>query len=301
MRVVPRNDSDTAWIFREPVVDIFRDVTATRSTPNKGAPKAVFHGDFHMEFCDDMSQLLQAYFREFTVEKLDRPWEAFTGSWSEGTLARALGLNVSYVGGGHCYVLVRVARHRDAARLADGFSPVRARLHSAVAEQADTVNIGDVPSVGRFVRNFGSHYITSYVTGNSLYQVLVYSPSVYTKVKSRLQESGVSSLGSSELSSLFSPWYAEHLGLVLPASGNTTVAKWAKSTLRIRSYFFTYTSLLKLHGNSKLLKELDSLLGNEALLQLHLRTLAPAFKDEGKRNWFDEVIDNNLKLWEVNM
>ena len=121
-------------------------------------------------------------------------------------------------------------------------------------------------------------------------------------VKSKMIDSdGTFSWSSPSLSSLFSPWYAEHLGLILPASGNTTVAQWAKNTLRIQSYIFTYSSLLKLHGNNKLLKEVDALLGNEALLKLHLSTLAPVFKDKEKRNWFEEVIDNNFKLWEVNM
>jgi torso-like protein len=59
--------------------------------------------------------------------------------------------------------------------------------------------------------------------------------------------------------------------------------------------------LLKLHENASLLRKLDGLLHNEALLQLNLRTLSPAFKDSVKREWFHEVIDNNLKLWEVNL
>jgi len=52
----------------------------------------VFQGNFHMEFCDNVKQLLQAYFRDFSVERLEKPWQAFTGSWSKVTLARNLGL-----------------------------------------------------------------------------------------------------------------------------------------------------------------------------------------------------------------
>lgn len=40
-----------------------------------------FHGDFHMEFCDNKKQLFQAYFRDFTIERLEAPWQAFTGGW----------------------------------------------------------------------------------------------------------------------------------------------------------------------------------------------------------------------------
>jgi torso-like protein len=73
-----------------------------------GSAAPVFHGDFHMEFCDNLRQLLQAYFRDFTFERLDRPWRAFTGSWSRTAVARHLGINSSYVTGQHCYVLVRI-------------------------------------------------------------------------------------------------------------------------------------------------------------------------------------------------
>lgn len=34
-----------------------------------------FHGDFHMEFCDNKKQLFQAYFRDFTIERLEYPWQ----------------------------------------------------------------------------------------------------------------------------------------------------------------------------------------------------------------------------------
>jgi hypothetical protein len=80
--------------------ETFNDVTTS------GAH--VFEGDFHMEFCDNLKQLLQAYFRDFTFERLDRPWRAFTASWSRTALARHMGINSSYATGQHCYVLVRI-------------------------------------------------------------------------------------------------------------------------------------------------------------------------------------------------
>ena len=132
-------------------------------------------------------------------------------------------------------------------------------------------------------------------------QVFVYSPPIYRNIKERFQTKGVSDLSNAELTSFFSPWSAEHIGNIQVASGNTTVEEWATENLRVHFYLFTYTSLLKLHENASLLRKLDSLLGNEALLQLNLRTLSPAFKDSVKKQWFHEVIDNYLKLWEVNM
>lgn len=131
--------------------------------------------------------------------------------------------------------------------------------------------------------------------------MFVFTPPIYARIKEILKSRGVSSLSVDELSSYFSPWYAEHVGKILTASGNSTLETWAEANLRVQFYFFVYSSLLKLHSDNSLLKELDKLLGNEAVLQLDLRTLSVAFRDPEKRRWFEEVIDNNLKLWEVNM
>jgi torso-like protein len=132
-------------------------------------------------------------------------------------------------------------------------------------------------------------------------QVFVYSPPIYQKIKDRLKTRGVSNLSNVELASFFSPSSAEHIGNIQTASGNAAVEQWATENLRMHFYLFTYTSLLKLHKNASLLRKLDNLLGNEALLQLNLRMLSPAIKDSAKREWFQEVINNNLNMWEVNM
>ena len=50
----------------------------------------MFNGDFHMEFCDNKRQLYQAYFRDFNIESLDRPWMAFTGGWHPDVAAKKL-------------------------------------------------------------------------------------------------------------------------------------------------------------------------------------------------------------------
>lgn len=165
MRVIPRNDTDT-WVFREPTLDVF---TNPAPVPSKQQQATIFEGDFHMEFCDNIRQLLQAYFRDFTFERLDRPWRAFTASWSKAAIARHLGINSSFVTGEHCYVLVRVARFREKQKLAQTAETMI--LDEAVLRETENVTIGDTASVVKFIKHFGSHYIAAYVTGNSLYQV----------------------------------------------------------------------------------------------------------------------------------
>lgn len=172
MKVVPRNDSDPNWIFREPTVDVFNDLDLVAIRPRLASRKTVFEGDFHMEFCDNLRQLLQAYFRDFSFEKLQRPWRAFSGSWAPETAARHLGINSSFIHGDHCYVLVRLSRFRDTAKLSR--LPNNVSIADMVAREMDNVQVGDVASVLMFIRKYGSHYINSFVTGNSLYQAGVF-------------------------------------------------------------------------------------------------------------------------------
>ncbi|XP_060531293.1 torso-like protein [Cylas formicarius] len=299
MKVVPRNDSE--WIFREPTINVFTDVdrysSVSARTPKK--QKKVFDGDFHMEFCDNLQQLVQAYFRDFNFERLEKPWRAFTSSWSTETLARNLGVNSTYLAKDHCYVLVRLSRFRDSVELTK--TPRDLGLIEDVQQEIENIRFGDVASVFTFIKKYGSHYIQSYITGNSLYQVFVFNKTRYLQIKDRLKNQGISHIGEGELNQYFSPWQAVHMGAIKVASGNKTVELWASSKLRHNYYIFTYPSLLKSKGDPRLLGKLNSLLGNEAILEIEMKTLAPVFKNPLKRKWFEEVLDNSLKLWESNL
>lgn len=170
MKVVPRNnDTDQSWVFREPTIDVFQNIDHLITYPRRNlGRKAILDGDFHLEFCDNLRQLLQAYFRDFSFERLERPWRAFTGSWVPELMARNLGINSSYVHGDHCYVLVRLSRFRESVKLEQ--LPNNIQLIDSVAEELANIEVGNVSSVVQFIKKFGSHYISSYVTGNSLYQ-----------------------------------------------------------------------------------------------------------------------------------
>lgn len=123
-----------------------------------------------MEFCDNLKQLLQAYFRDFSFERLDRPWRAFTAGWPTDTMARNLGINSSFVQGDYCYVLVRVARYRESAKLKD--LPPNVEVEGVVAEAIARTGDGTPGNIAEFIKKYGTHYISSYVTGNALYQVI---------------------------------------------------------------------------------------------------------------------------------
>ncbi|KAJ6639127.1 Torso-like protein, partial [Pseudolycoriella hygida] len=257
MKVISYNDTEQ-WLFKEPTNNVFRGVDGLAVTTEENEPGS-FHGDFHMEFCDNRKQLFQAYFRDFTIERLDNPWQAFTGGWHLEVAARKLGINSSFIKGDFCYVLVRVSRFRETGRLSRPIPPNQL-LYEDVSARIRNMTIGDTTSTVQFMNSFGTHYIDSYVTGNSLYQVFVYSKQNYKHIKERLKARGVAALSRLDLYNYFAPWYAEHLGQIRSASGNATIEAWAHKKLRLSYYLFTY--------------------------------------EPEKREWFQEIIDNYLKLWE---
>ncbi|CAH0560307.1 unnamed protein product [Brassicogethes aeneus] len=299
VKVVPKNES--TWLFREPTIDIFEGLNQY-AVPSKRQSKKrlVFDGNFHMEFCDNSNQLLQAYFRDFQFQGLDKPWKAFTGSWTPETIARNLGINSSFItSDSYCFVLVRLSRYREGVKLTR--VPNNINLADVVAREIDNMQVGDVGSVVTFIKKYGSHFINSFVTGNSIYQVFVYNKNYYQQIKDRLKTRGISHVNKRDLLQYFGPVYAEHLGTIKVASGNKTVERWVEEHLRMHYYIFSFQSLLKVHGDLALLSILNNLLLNEAVVELEMKTLAPAFKDPEKRAWFEEVLGNFIKLWEVNL
>ncbi|XP_005176071.1 torso-like protein [Musca domestica] len=302
MRVIPTNDTaeEVRWLFKEPTRNIYKDVHNYAENNEQNTP-GIFHGDFHMEFCDNRRQLYQAYFRDFTIERLDRPWEAFTGGWFPDNAAKKLGINTSFIQGDYSYVLVRVVRFRETGKFKSDL-PLNLTLENDVRERMNDIVTGNVTTAVKFFENVGTHYINSYTTGNSLYQVFVYNRQNYQMIKERIKSKGINSLSKQDLYHFFAPWFAEHLGQIRSASANNTVERWARRKLQYEYLLVKYVTLLKLHGNGTLLRTLDTLLGNDAILQLDLKSLNVIFhNDPEKQNWFHEVLDNHMELWEANM
>lgn len=148
-----------------------------------------------------------------------------------------------------------------------------------------------------------NHVINETINVNLTFfqQVYVYNKQNYNIIKERLKVKGVSGLSKLDLYNFFAPWYAEHLGMIRSASGNATVEEWARKKLTYEYYVIKYITILKLQGNGRLLNSLDQLLGNEAILQLDLKSLNVIFQNDEQKRWFTEVLDNQIKLWEVNM
>ena len=61
------------------------------------------------------------------------------------------------------------SRFRETAKLKD--LPGNISIEDVVFEAIQESTLGDTASIADFIRKYGSHYIASYITGNSLYQV----------------------------------------------------------------------------------------------------------------------------------
>lgn len=85
-------------------------------------------------------------------------------------MSKKLGINSSYIIGDYSYVLVRVSRFRESAKLKKPIAPNQP-IEAGAVEKMKSVQVGDTVSVYQFIEKYGTHYINSYVLGNSLYQV----------------------------------------------------------------------------------------------------------------------------------
>lgn len=100
-----------------------------------------------------------------------------------------------------------------------------------------------------------------------------------------------------------SPVYAEHVGQITTiGSRYNDIEKWADANLIRNSRLGgTYNSLFALKSNPELLNEMANLMDDESVLEIHLRVISRFLNDTVTQKWFTEVIDNHVKLREINL
>lgn len=296
MRVLPRNES-FHWVFREPSRDVF--VPNTYQVQVEEVDRAPFFNEFHIDLCDDLEQLLQAYFRRFFVHGLDRPWRVFVASWSRTAIARHFGLDPSYVRGDYGYMLVRVVMIRENGRVV--FMP-NVTATDSVQEDISKLKLGNFSNLLSFFHSVGTHFVSAYVTGNSLYQVFVYEPQSYQQLKERIGSTGWRSASYLSTLTYFLPLWVKHTGKVMVGNASPQVTQRIREALNVQFLFSGYPNIFKLHNNAPLVSRLQRELGTEgdALLGLELRNLGVLFRDKPMYKWFVEVLHNTALMWELN-
>ncbi|KAL0879498.1 hypothetical protein ABMA27_003242 [Loxostege sticticalis] len=253
--------------------------------------------NMEIQMCDTFEDLLNTYFSNFKIEGTDRPWKAFMGDWVVDEILRTMGIMYDGKLENCCYVLVKWKKPHTSAQL-DELTDVAVKDH--VSRAINALNASDASEVRRFMKSYGTHYIDSYVTGNFIYQVFKYKRSGYNLLRAYIKVRNAQTNNSDNLRFYFASYFLKQVGDIRVASGNKTVEAWARKHLRESQYLYSRPSLLKLHYSPILAYKLNELLDNGALLGLDLKTLRPLFKDRNKAEKFAEIVENDLKLWEVN-
>ncbi|CAG7836353.1 unnamed protein product [Allacma fusca] len=193
------------------------------------------HEEFHIDLCEDVHQLVQAYFRRFNIEGLDKPWRAFAGGWKTASLEKFFGIDPIFFKGDFRYMLVRVLMVRKAGKLV----PLpNVTVVAEIEEYLEDFRSDDYLSVFNFFNEVGTHYIRSVLTGNSVYQVFVYDQHGYDAVKRRLNETGwVRSTYMAQLPYLL-PLWVKHIGKVMVLNAHPQAVQHIREALRIRGTLY---------------------------------------------------------------
>ena len=126
---------------------------------------------FQIFLCEDLQELLEAFFRDFKADGVEQPHKLFTGSWRLPTAAQYLGLSPKALDGSeHSYVLVKLVRNKNTQSVVGN----GIRLDQEAGAAAQDVNVGDNEAILKFVKNYGTHYFRSITVGESVYQVSLF-------------------------------------------------------------------------------------------------------------------------------
>merc|ERR1712020_90409 len=102
-------------------------------------PNTFARQPFQISLCEDLDELLEAFFRDFKADGVEQPHKLFTGSWRLPTAAQYLGLSPKALDGSeHSYVLVKLVRNKGTKSVTG-----RIRLNQEAGAQARTVSVGN--------------------------------------------------------------------------------------------------------------------------------------------------------------
>ncbi|XP_075234546.1 torso-like protein isoform X2 [Lycorma delicatula] len=253
---------DLGHFFRNDIRNVMMPVyqhplAITRQLEGDG--RSLIKGGFQIELCRDVSELLEAFFRSFYVERSKRSWRLFSAGWSKNKIGKKLGLNSTYLNGPHGYAFLRMSRFRQAVTL-DPAVRSEEIVISYLDNNVKNVVPGNVQNVLEFFTISGSHYISSFVTGDALYQVFVYSSPTFLALQQKIKIYGTDNLSSEDFIKFFSPWYSEHVGNIMVASESPVLESWANNNFLLQMSIFSYPSLIKLHINPEISTEMDHLM-----------------------------------------
>ncbi|VVC24571.1 Hypothetical protein CINCED_3A009444 [Cinara cedri] len=251
----------------------------------------------NITFCPDLDCLFDVYFDGFQVEFADKPWKLLTTSRSLHMISDRFGLPDMAMGFGQKFVIVSYRRPLKRIKTYDNFTQI-AELKSTLVEKIKCISIGIESMVTDFIAEYGSHYIDEYTIGDTVFQVLVYLPVFYDM----FYKCVLNNCSESDTALYLSPVYTEYQGQVTSIGSKDIMEKWIETNLQMEtSQGDKYVSLYALKNRPDLCRELATHMDGQSVVGLHLKVVSTFFADPVKRTWFAEVLDNHVKLREVNL
>jgi len=293
VRVVPRDDHGS-WIVREPTTKIF---TSNSLRQVKQPLTNKFDSQFQIFFCDDLADLKKHYFHDFTAEGVNEPYRLYTGSWRTPTTVKYFGLSEDTLNSDSGFVLLKLVKPKVAVRT-EGVPA----LNPDAAAAFSKIRVGDEASVKEFAENYGSHYIRSLTIGDAVYQILALDRPQYIRAKTDvLVEKRVSDFNKI-YEEYLAPWIVKESGRVQAASGDSRVAEFLDERVITKTQFNRYPSIFEIRKNERLLDELEILTRNtEAVIALAFRSIGALLPTVQAQDYYNEIVNTALALWEVNI
>ncbi|XP_050543472.1 torso-like protein [Daktulosphaira vitifoliae] len=251
-----------------------------------------------LTFCPDLDTLFDSYFNGFQVDLSDKPWKLLTASWSTYTISERFGISDMALAPNYQFVVVSYRRPIKRFKSIQNLTQL-VELKPSVSKKLKSISVGIESTVTNFVAEYGSHFVDEYTIGDTVFQVFTYLPTFYNKFQKCIKNN----CSDSESSVFLSPVYAEHVGQVM-SIGNRydDIEKWADTNLTRNSRLGgTYNSLFAIKSNPELLNEVTNLMDDESVLEIHLKVISSFLNDTVTQKWFTEVLDNHVKLREINL
>jgi len=293
VRVVPRDDAGS-WIIREPTSTVFVP-GSTRTTTTHLNNK--FDQQFQIFFCDDVQDLMKHYFNDFAAEGVGEPYRLYTGSWRTPTVVKYFGLSESTLQSNAGFVLVKLLKPR--VRVDTNGKP---QLKPEAGDALNRVTVGDEKSVKNFVQTYGSHYIKSLTIGDAVYQILALDRPAYNRAKNDvLVEKKVKDFNQI-YDEYLAPWLVRENGKVQAASGDKAVKAFLENKVMKQLRFATYPSIFEIKKRPELMDELEFLTGStEAIIAMAFSSIGSLLSKIQEQIFYNEVVNTQLALWEVNI
>lgn len=300
VRVVPRDDPGR-WLIREPTADIFDRQSIVIS--ETAGPDTFARQPFQISLCEDLDELMEAFFRNFKADGVEQPHKLFTGSWRLPTAAQYLGLSSQALDDSvHSYVLVKLDRTKG-TKAASG----NIRLDTEAATEASKVHSGDSEAILKFVKNYGTHYFRSITVGEAIYQVFALSKEQMQSLSAGYGGQRRRDLSLADWPALFekylAPWLVKETGEIKASSGNVDLQRFLEQQLRIEGQSLSYPNLIegliRNPGNVQTLEDLST--ENSAVIGMEFATLRDFFPSIEVRQYYDETFAAQSALWGANM